>query len=1545
MQSSGNSAGGPEGGGWSTAGKRRNQRSGGGRGGGRRGEGSSGGRGGRGRGGKRPALAVGISEEVRLAITNALSHFRDESADEFLKFPHTLTPQERKFIHDQCAQLGLISKSFGSKQARQLRVSRHAASNNKQLSVPRISLPRTVQEQIALTADKPVLPVTVDDMRWLLTGESRTKHHKSHHQHRQPKAIDAAAFESALQSRSASHKGQRMLAARQRLPAWSVREQVVHAAANSRVLVISGDTGCGKSTQVPQFILDDLQSGPSANILVSQPRRISAVSLADRVADERCERVGQSVGYAVRLDKQSSSNTRLLFCTTGVLLRRLTADPLLTGVSHVVLDEVHERSCESDFLLMILKRVLPKRADLTVVVMSATLQLALFKRFFEDVPMHKDDQRTPIAVVHIPGAVHSVAEYYLEDVLLHTGYLGSMDVSVGKKAAVSQVQQAAVDSLRKQGVQVPDGMEGVDFSKLFPEHDTVSTSVLSADIQDRGVGAPPAGALQSIKAAGRGEEAIAVHADMSCEQCGNLFEVLDDFTMHVAMCMGPGTVDDMFPQGVPPSADQAAAAGAAAPPAPEANTEAFFDPVVAPPSITAATAPEVPSEDDSSRLGSLLETIASATKDRQRDGKGRLKAGAAEAAIQNTMQEGDAVGALLQQYQSLVSDEDVDCDLVVVLIEAIVRSQRSGTGVAGAILVFLPGWDEISRVMDAVHANAFLRTTDSTWVLPLHSAIPTHEQKQVFQAAPAGQTKVVLSTNLAETSITIDDVVYVIDAGKGKQKLFDPYTGCSTLQTRWVSQASARQRAGRAGRVQPGIAYHLFSRQRHSSLLKHDVAEMLCTPLEELCLRVKALKLDRLGKHTGAHAKAAETVAAAGAAEAAALGGDLGVGEIELFMASAPEPPKPLSVRRAVELLRDIGALSVTPGSTPGSAVQLLTPLGHALLNMPIAPQMGKTILMAIMLGVLHPVLTIACTMAYRPPFALPTKASQRPAADSARARFAAGSGSDQMAMLGAYNGFKAAHRSGGMGNAKAFCRDNFLSFPTLLMIDGMRQQVLQELTASGVLAKEETHYKAFPNRNEKHFAVVQAALAVGLYPQIARWTPAQGGGGKQVYVDIDATDRAVFHRSSLLWKTVPGLVQQATRDSSTHALYFAYEELARVGRNNSLRSAAAVPELALLTLCGADSISPGKSKMQAMQPDCEGMLFVNTADFVARKCSAAAVQDELLMVAQQTAAQESSEDESSDEDDDLSDADEEAAIEGRGGGEVPAAKASKHRKSGARVMAKRLVLAARAKKRELKQVHVAHAATEAEEWNATAGAGVRALMSGGGEGAAAAVAQDGTVIASIAPVADEAPDDERPWTPTQSRKRERSDDDVLPPSTWSIAIHAAEVSMGATSCILVDDWIAVQAPLHVSLGIAAMRVQLAKAFGDLVLSRFHDSSRHQGPDQQRAADFVDLFVRNLVGSHRPGQASSFDAPQASASPYSVASHPSSSNSRGRGRGGGAWRSPGGSEHDQGGGRRGRRGGGRGRGGRGGGRGRGGGGRGRGGGGRGRGGGGQTERS
>ena len=211
-----------------------------------------------------------------------------------------------------------------------------------------------------------------------------------------------------------------------------MRKDIVDIILNNQVVVISGETGCGKTTQVPQIVLDwmiENKKGALCNMICTQPRRISAIGVADRIASERVERVGETVGYQIRLETRRSAKTRLLFCTTGVLLRRLQCDPELKGVSHIFVDEIHERDLSTDFLLIILRGLIKKRPNLHLVLMSATLNALMFAEYFAT-----SDYGEPAPIVEIPGRAFPVKDYYLEDVLEVTGHKIEPQSDCAKKA-------------------------------------------------------------------------------------------------------------------------------------------------------------------------------------------------------------------------------------------------------------------------------------------------------------------------------------------------------------------------------------------------------------------------------------------------------------------------------------------------------------------------------------------------------------------------------------------------------------------------------------------------------------------------------------------------------------------------------------------------------------------------------------------------------------------------------------------------------------------------------------------------------------------------------------------------------------------------------------------------------------------------------------------------------------------------------------------------------------------------------------------------------
>ncbi|KAL4889791.1 hypothetical protein BDV59DRAFT_103814 [Aspergillus ambiguus] len=211
---------------------------------------------------------------------------------------------------------------------------------------------------------------------------------------------------------------QRMIQGRKNLPIWDFKEQILSTLDTHHALIICSETGSGKSTQIPSFILEhEMQQGRQCKIYVTEPRRISAISLARRVSEELGESkndVGTArslIGFAVRLESKVSQSTRLVFATTGVVVRMLERPEDFQDITHVVLDEVHERSIDSDFLLIVLRRLMQKRPDLKLVLMSATLEAQRFSKYLGGVP-----------VLNIPGRTFPVETKFLEDAIELTNY-------------------------------------------------------------------------------------------------------------------------------------------------------------------------------------------------------------------------------------------------------------------------------------------------------------------------------------------------------------------------------------------------------------------------------------------------------------------------------------------------------------------------------------------------------------------------------------------------------------------------------------------------------------------------------------------------------------------------------------------------------------------------------------------------------------------------------------------------------------------------------------------------------------------------------------------------------------------------------------------------------------------------------------------------------------------------------------------------------------------------------------------------------------------
>jgi HrpA-like RNA helicase len=193
---------------------------------------------------------------------------------------------------------------------------------------------------------------------------------------------------------------------KKRLAITAHRKEILELVHNNRVTIICGTTGCGKTTQVPQFLLDSeivAGKGAACKILITQPRRISAVSIAERIAAERLQKVGEDIGFTIRL--QSNPGQHINLCTTGVLLQLFLGNPDLSNVTHLIVDEIHERDLNCDFALVMIKELLEKNDKIKVILMSATLHSELFSSYFGHAP-----------VINVDGQTFPVEEFYLDDI-------------------------------------------------------------------------------------------------------------------------------------------------------------------------------------------------------------------------------------------------------------------------------------------------------------------------------------------------------------------------------------------------------------------------------------------------------------------------------------------------------------------------------------------------------------------------------------------------------------------------------------------------------------------------------------------------------------------------------------------------------------------------------------------------------------------------------------------------------------------------------------------------------------------------------------------------------------------------------------------------------------------------------------------------------------------------------------------------------------------------------------------------------------------------
>ncbi|ODM89700.1 ATP-dependent RNA helicase DHX36 [Orchesella cincta] len=376
--------------------------------------------------------------------------------------------------------------------------------------------------------------------------------------------------------------------------------------------------------------------------------------------------------------------------------------------------------------------------------------------------------------------------------------------------------------------------------------------------------------------------------------------------------------------------------------------------------------------------------------------------------------------------------EEINLDLIITLLLHICETDRDN----GAVLIFVPGWDQISKLNTQLQSSGKF-PGGNYLIIPLHSMMPTVNQKEVFNRPSGGRRKIIIATNIAETSITIDDIVFVIDVGKIKMTNFDISKNLETLDTEWVSLANAKQRKGRAGRVQDGVCYHLYTKAREMTLERFKKPEILRKRLEEVVLQIKTLNL----------------------------------GMAAAFLRRLLDSPSSKSVDLAVERLIQLHALD---------GEENLTPLGFHLAQLPMDPQTGKMILMAGIFGCVDPILSVAASLSFKDPFYIPL--GQEKNVDRARKLLADGTKSDHYITIRAIEGYEKACRE---RRERDFCYRNFLSGNTLQLLINMKNQFAEHLHQMKYMSTSNVG-DAENNVNSDNVGIVKAIICAGLYPNIA---------------------------------------------------------------------------------------------------------------------------------------------------------------------------------------------------------------------------------------------------------------------------------------------------------------------------------------------------------------------------------------------------------------------------------------------------------------------------
>ena len=702
------------------------------------------------------------------------------------------------------------------------------------------------------------------------------------------------------------------------LPVVARREELAQAIEKHQVIIVCGETGSGKTTQLPKLCLS-LGRGVLGVIGHTQPRRVAARSVGARIAHELKSELGGLVGYKVRFNDKVSPDTCIKLMTDGILLAEIHHDPQLRQYDTIIIDEAHERSLNIDFLLGYLKRLLPRRPDLKLIITSATLDAERFAKHFANSPLSQRGRARE-------GEYPEFRTALPEELLTHARELrkNATDAENLLWQLLCRNQLNGFGFRR----QHPLGSYILDFychqAKLAIELDGgqhAEDSQLNRDEK---------------RSAWLREQGITVMRFWNNEVLTNTEGVLQ----RIAEALKANPLPNPPPEGE---------GMLAATPAPVIQVSGRTYPV------------EV-------------------------------------------------------RYRPPQQNEEGDTENVPQAICSALDELSIG-GLRGDVLVFLPGEREIRDTAEALRKHQH----KGIEILPLFSRLSIAEQDRVFKPA-SGMRRVVLATNVAETSLTVPNIGYVIDSGLARINRYSVRQKVEQLRIENISRAAANQRAGRCGRVMSGICIRLYEEADFLQRPEFTDAEIFRVSLATVILRMSAL----------------------------------GLGEVEEF--PFIEPPGTRAIADGYQLLIELGAMAEgapqpqpSPGGRGGRA---LTPLGHELAKLPLDPKVARLLLAGRQYHCLNEILIIASALALQDPRDRPSE--RREAADAAHQRFN-DERSDFLAYLKLWAWFQDAIKHKKTNKLWANeCREKFLSPLRLREWHELHQQLHAQVSEMGMRFNEQ---------------------------------------------------------------------------------------------------------------------------------------------------------------------------------------------------------------------------------------------------------------------------------------------------------------------------------------------------------------------------------------------------------------------------------------------------------------------------------------------------------